>query len=244
MEQIAGKVAGIVEKTTSTGKPKKVLELDTGGQYPTRLNFSGFDLDALSGVAVGQQVTVDYENFEIPSGPHAGTKMRMGRKVSQGAAPAPRQSAPAQSNGHGGVNWDAKSTKIGLYACLKVAGGVGYSSLTETFGAAVELFKMVEQFAETYKPETALDRLRDKIAKAGDGGIVEFILKSYKVASLDALTGTQLAHALERWPGIVRAYNDACTAQEESQRDHRDEPDWEELSEAAPAASPAEELPF
>lgn len=176
----------------------------------------------------------------------------------QNTAPTP-QTRPAQAvkpngNGNGNTAWDKKSITIGLYACLKAASALPQDNEEDLFTSAVDLFKRVERFAEGYKPDpvrTAMDELLSKISKFGDPGIIHFISKSYKVDVLEKLSPAQLAHAVERWQGIVRAYNAACVAAEEAQRDHQDAPvggedeellPWEE--EAAPMPAPAPEPEF
>lgn len=166
----------------------------------------------------------------------------------QNTAPAP-QTRPAQAvkqngNGNGNTAWDKKSITIGMYACLKVASAIPHSDLDTLFAHAVELFKRTEQFAEGYKPDpkkTAMDELVAKIDHAGDPGIKAFLAKQCKVDSFDLIPEEWAESLLAKWSGWVRAYNAACVAAEEAQRDHQDEPIFED--EVAPA--PGEELmPF
>lgn len=155
IEYISGTVAAITDKQTAQGKPKLVLELTTeGNRFPTRINFSGRDLEALAAVKVGQIVKVGFEYLEIPSGPHAGTKMRMGRIVEQMQVAPPTEQAKAGVQQAPGT---AISTHVGqtahlayiiAYEAILKAVAVPGESAQANHGRVLEQYDLMDGWAQ------------------------------------------------------------------------------------------------
>ena len=263
-EKMQGTLEGIEDAMTGSGKPKKIVKLGQDGkQYPTKINYCGRDLDAVSpdlSSHIGELVEVEFTFFEIPGGEYQGTKMRMGKrvtlnptpceyptqsatpptKVAQGATPAPKPAFVA-------IRKDTKGIKMGMIGCAKAVHNPT-DSVDQQFYKAQKLFKAIEFFVLKYDGRPDLEIIQKKMIDAGTSDdFWEWLAKQYKVDDKYSLqvkdTIYTIDHFVQAGAKFITDTAVAIKAKEQSTSaiPHQDEDIHREQS--FDELAPAEEMP-
>ena len=168
----------------------------------------------------------------VQNGEYTNHNVKIFQPAKGQAAPTPTQpatSAPTPSqgatSGYSAPVVDRKSVKIGMYAVLKAAGTIQHKDVFGLWKDAEELFKMVEDFTNSYQPPR--QDIKQINAMLDSRDIVEDAFWAYacglvKVDRNTELTPKQTQQIINEFDKAVASFMKAEVGVEEAQEDRRD----------------------